>query len=340
MSVIKINPAVLNDKRDATATAWNEGLRLWMEDNNFDPQFEFTPEQQTFFAKTAYSQDAAAMRKTIVARIATRDTSVPSATNKQISETMRLLQEVGDSIGKFHKDAGVVKALMQDLQTRAPAPEQAAEAPVTEGTEQMAQGAGDVTESPAPQPAPKPIVKPAVQPDPARMDAYRLASAAARNAVKVVDGDKDPKYAERAYRLLLGTSATESAHGTHKDTNKRDNNIGQFQIGMDTFETQMSRIRKDPAMKQRIKDAGMDPDKWTYEDVLKPGVAAIIARLEYKKAKPAIPESDAEQAAYWKKYYNTSSNKKITPEAFKTKLAERVRDERAWDEYEKSLKKK
>jgi hypothetical protein len=84
------------------------------------------------------------MRKTIVARIATRDNSIPRPSEPQISETMRLLQEVGDSIGKFHKDAGVVKALMQDLQTRTPAPEQAAEAPVTEGTEQMAQGAGNV----------------------------------------------------------------------------------------------------------------------------------------------------------------------------------------------------
>lgn len=146
MSVIKINPAVMSDKRDAMATAWNEGLRLWIEDNGFEPQFEFTPEQQTFFAKTAYSQDAAAMRKTIVARIATRDNSVPQPTPEQISETMRLLSEVGDSIGKFNKDAGVVKALAEDLQARAPAPEEVEEpeAPETEGTEQMAQGAGDV----------------------------------------------------------------------------------------------------------------------------------------------------------------------------------------------------
>lgn len=148
MSVIKINPAVMSDKRDATATAWNEGLRLWMEDNGFEPQFEFTPEQQTFFAKTAYSQDASAMRKTIVARIATRDTSVPNPTPDQISETARLLSEVGDSIGKFNKDAGVVSALARDLQARAPAPEEVEEpeAPETEGTEQMAQGAGDVQE--------------------------------------------------------------------------------------------------------------------------------------------------------------------------------------------------
>lgn len=161
MSVVKLNPAIMSDKRDAMATAWNEGLRLWIEDNGFEPQFEFTPEQQTFFMKTAYSQDAAAMRKTIVARIATRDNSIPRPSGPQISETMRLLQEVGDSIGKFHKDAGTVKALMQDLQTRAPAPveQEAVEAPVTEGTEQMAQGAGDANtvptvSSPIPPPPP------------------------------------------------------------------------------------------------------------------------------------------------------------------------------------------
>ena len=54
--VIKINPDVMNDKRDALAVAWNEGLRILMEDIGFDPQFEITPEQESFFAGTAYAE--------------------------------------------------------------------------------------------------------------------------------------------------------------------------------------------------------------------------------------------------------------------------------------------
>lgn len=53
--VIKINPAVLEDKRDAAAVAWNEALRLFMEDTGFEPEFNVTPEQDKFFADTAYA---------------------------------------------------------------------------------------------------------------------------------------------------------------------------------------------------------------------------------------------------------------------------------------------
>ena len=160
MASIKINPAVFNDNRDAVATAWNEGLRLWMEDNGFQPQFDFTPEQQAFFAKTAYSQDANAMRKTIVARIATRDTSVPGPTPEQVGETLRLLDEVGKSINRMSADAGVVKALAEDLRKRAQAPaEPAAKAPVEGESVQAAQGGGEtntVAASTAPGIPPKP----------------------------------------------------------------------------------------------------------------------------------------------------------------------------------------
>ncbi len=54
--VIKINPDVMNDKRDALAVAWNEALRILMEDIGFDPQFQITPEQEAFFRGTAYAE--------------------------------------------------------------------------------------------------------------------------------------------------------------------------------------------------------------------------------------------------------------------------------------------
>lgn len=54
--VIKINPDVMNDKRDALAVAWNEALRILMEDIGFTPEFQITPEQEEFFRGTAYAE--------------------------------------------------------------------------------------------------------------------------------------------------------------------------------------------------------------------------------------------------------------------------------------------
>lgn len=54
--VIKINPDLFSDKRDAHAVAWDEALRLFMEDTGFDPEFDITPEQEEFFRGTAYAE--------------------------------------------------------------------------------------------------------------------------------------------------------------------------------------------------------------------------------------------------------------------------------------------
>lgn len=53
---IVINPSVFEDKRDALAVAWDEALRLFMEDTKFEPEFEITPEQEKFFRGTAYAE--------------------------------------------------------------------------------------------------------------------------------------------------------------------------------------------------------------------------------------------------------------------------------------------
>lgn len=54
--VIVINPRVFKDKRDAFAVVVDEALRLWMEDNEFSPEFDVTPEQEAFFADTPYAE--------------------------------------------------------------------------------------------------------------------------------------------------------------------------------------------------------------------------------------------------------------------------------------------
>lgn len=112
--VIKLNPAIFKDKRDAAAVAWNEALRLFMEDEAFTPKFDVTPAQLEFFKGTAYADDPGALAKTVVARIATRDTSVPDPTPGQIAETRRLLE----AVLKKHKgtpDAAVVEKMLAEI---------------------------------------------------------------------------------------------------------------------------------------------------------------------------------------------------------------------------------
>lgn len=55
-----------------------------------------------------------AMRKTIVARIATRDSSIPNPTPEQVAETRRLLESVAEK-HKGTPDAATVKKLLAAL---------------------------------------------------------------------------------------------------------------------------------------------------------------------------------------------------------------------------------
>lgn len=91
---IVINPQVFNDKRDALCVAFNEAFRIVMEDNAFEPVSEPTEKQRRFFADTAYADNEMQLRRTILARIATLDTSVSDPTDEQIQETAEMLEMV------------------------------------------------------------------------------------------------------------------------------------------------------------------------------------------------------------------------------------------------------
>lgn len=91
---IVINPSVFRDDKDALCVAFNEAFRIVMESMEFNPVSEPTEEQRRFFADTAYSQDENQMRRTILARIATFDTSIKDPTDEQIEETVEFLQSV------------------------------------------------------------------------------------------------------------------------------------------------------------------------------------------------------------------------------------------------------
>ena len=88
---IVINPSVFRDNKDALCVAWNERLRIWMEENGYEPQQPPTEEQREFFADTPYAQDELQMRRTILARIATFDTSIERPTAGQVAETLDML---------------------------------------------------------------------------------------------------------------------------------------------------------------------------------------------------------------------------------------------------------
>ena len=91
---IVVNPQVFRDRRDALCVAFNEAFRVVMEMNGFDPVSEPTEKQRKFFADTAYADDENQLRRTILARIATLDTSVSDPTDEQLEETEEMLEMV------------------------------------------------------------------------------------------------------------------------------------------------------------------------------------------------------------------------------------------------------
>lgn len=91
---IVINPSTFRNKKDALCVAFNEAFRVLMELNGFEPGSEPTDEQRRFFADTAYAEDELQLRRTILARIATLDTSVKDPTPDQVGETLEFLHTV------------------------------------------------------------------------------------------------------------------------------------------------------------------------------------------------------------------------------------------------------
>ena len=105
---IVLNPAVFHDKRDALCVTFNEAFRVVCEMNGFEPVSEPTEKQRKFFADTAYADDELQLRRTILARIATLDTSVSDPTDEQLEETMEMLEmvmEVGAPQNEWEQQA-------------------------------------------------------------------------------------------------------------------------------------------------------------------------------------------------------------------------------------------
>lgn len=90
---IVINPTTFKNQKDALCVAFNERFRIWMEQHGFEPTSEPTDKQRKFFSDTAYADDETQLRRTILARIATLDTSIEDPTDDQILETLSMLKD-------------------------------------------------------------------------------------------------------------------------------------------------------------------------------------------------------------------------------------------------------
>jgi len=91
---IVINPSTFRNEKDAMCVAWNEALRIVMEETGFEPVSEPTEEQRRFFADTDYADDELQLRRTILARICTFDTSVKDPTDEQVQEAVEFVRSV------------------------------------------------------------------------------------------------------------------------------------------------------------------------------------------------------------------------------------------------------
>ena len=128
---IVVNPEVFSDDRDALCVAWNEIFRIIMEINGFDPVAEPTDAQRRFFADTAYANDETQLRRTILARICTFDTSIgkpaggehtghkesTEPTQEQLEEAVEFLHtvlEIGAPQNKWEQN--VVKRILTVLE--------------------------------------------------------------------------------------------------------------------------------------------------------------------------------------------------------------------------------
>jgi hypothetical protein len=94
---IILNPYSGLRPEESDAVALNEALRLYMRNNNFQPNLTLTPQQKSFFQGTEY-EGAPEARNTILSRILTNDPSAGQTTLRQRKEAdrlTRLIQEAG-----------------------------------------------------------------------------------------------------------------------------------------------------------------------------------------------------------------------------------------------------
>ena len=140
---VVINPTTFKNEKDGLCVSFNEAFRILMQVNGFDPVAEPTEKQREFFSDTAYANDELQMRRTILARICTFDTSVTDPTDEQLQEAVEFLDtvlEIGAPQNNFEQRAveRIRTAILQALESGERVP--ASQAPAPEDSPEVAAG--------------------------------------------------------------------------------------------------------------------------------------------------------------------------------------------------------
>ena len=144
-----INPQVMKDDRDALCVAFNESFRIIQEINGFDPVAEPTEKQRAFFADTAYRDDERMLRRTILSRICTFDTSVTDPTDEQLQEAVEFLDtvlEIGAPQNQWEQQAVERIRTAIERSVGQPRTEEENPKPPAEGPAVAAAGGGETEE--------------------------------------------------------------------------------------------------------------------------------------------------------------------------------------------------
>ena len=142
---IIINPSTFRNEKDAACVMWNEGFRIVMEDMGFEPVSEPTDEQRKFFSDTAYANDELQMRRTILARICTFDTSVRRPTDEQLQEAVEFLEDVMEAGYPQNEWEQSAVQRMHDMISQVPMGQQEEQPPEEQPPEERADMLGGET---------------------------------------------------------------------------------------------------------------------------------------------------------------------------------------------------
>ena len=134
------------------------------------------------------------------------------------------------------------------------------------------------------------------------------------DAIKAID-----LYSPEAVELLTGTCAQESAMGKYRKQLGNGPALGIFQMEPFTYhDCYKNFLQYKPQLLAKILAvSGLEEYPNSAELVNNDVFAACMARVRYLRAPGAIPKTLEEQAAYWKKNYNTPKGKGTVEEYIK-----------------------
>jgi len=133
-----------------------------------------------------------------------------------------------------------------------------------------------------------------------------------------------PAYAERTARLLFGTAAQESSLTWERQRTPRFEGkvggFGKWQVEPGSVAASLAYLRQRPDVLARATHwlfadphaplawpdlIPMDALLWALRLDDNDKIGVLFARLHYFRVNDPIPDSLADQAAYWKRWYNT-----------------------------------